>query len=227
MTIPILLHYTKVIIQIMAKLAQINVQSVPLYSFPVSLWPEKLLKISFVNDVAVHLGVKMADTLSFTAKVDVAVSCGYDTQFAVRLVMDYRSTQPLGLRPSGQVNPWLEPRVWCNPGPNRGLYSLNQYHTVDNDPIWFQIKEIRLRISQPYKAHALSVGSQPSVCCTQRTSAPCAVISRPNAWHESQSVGDMHSTGAAISRLGQHPHSSFLLARISENQAWIFTSLPK
>ncbi len=24
-----------------------------------------------------------------------------------------------------QVDPWLEPCVWCNPDPNRGLYSLS------------------------------------------------------------------------------------------------------
>ncbi len=33
-------------------------------------------------------------------------------------------------RPSGRVDLWLEPCVWCNPDPNRGLYSLNSLRSA-------------------------------------------------------------------------------------------------
>ena len=44
------------------------------------------------------------------------------------LYLSPRSTQPLGLRPSGWVDLELCPRVWSNPAPNLGLYSIN--------PLW-------------------------------------------------------------------------------------------
>ncbi len=39
--------------------------------------------------------------------------------------------KPLGLRPSGRVNPWLQPRVWSNPDQKRGLYSLSKFPCYD------------------------------------------------------------------------------------------------
>ncbi len=50
---------------------------------------------------------------------------GKATRTRYQVGSSHGSTQPLGLRPSGHVDPWLEPRIWCNPDPKRGLYSLN------------------------------------------------------------------------------------------------------
>ena len=36
-------------------------------------------------------------------------------------------------QPSGSVEKWLEPRVWCNPDPNEGLYSLNIFQLSISD----------------------------------------------------------------------------------------------
>ena len=49
------------------------------------------------------------------------------------------STRPEGSKPKGQLDPLLEPRVWCNPDPNQGLYSYSTPGALFQYPFFLSV----------------------------------------------------------------------------------------
>ncbi len=53
--------------------------------------------------------------------------------------------QPLSFRPGGWVDPGLKPKVWSNPDPNHGLYSLSPHLTNQIHMGGLKSSELRAR----------------------------------------------------------------------------------